>query len=111
MKQELPTLEEAVKIHKLDRRFEYMELGGEVIYSVHYTSPCTGCSCDCSDGHGCNHGNVGCFECGYTGKRRDSVPIPCISSNGKNIKCKPSNYLLWRDRKRYIQESKAPKHI
>lgn len=43
---------------------------------VKYTHPCSGCSCDCSDGYGCDHGNSGCHECGYQGKRRVVMYIP-----------------------------------
>ncbi len=38
-----------------------------------WTQECSGCSCDCSDGYGCSHGASGCHECGYTGRRRDSM--------------------------------------
>jgi hypothetical protein len=73
---EFETIEDAVRELKLDRRRKYFVWCGELIYAHKYTAPCSGCSCDCSDGHGCNHKNSGCEECGYTGKRKSSVPIP-----------------------------------
>ncbi len=80
------SVEEAVRILKLDKRYRWEESDGELIRWHKYTSNCSGCSCDCSDGHGCNHGNSGCHECGYTGKRRNFVPIPAFMPNGSVVK-------------------------
>lgn len=77
------TVEEAIKDLKLDRRRKWYYFLGNLIRNEWYTAPCSGCSCDCSDGHGCNHGNAGCSECGYTGKRRDAVPVPAFHPNGE----------------------------
>lgn len=68
---------EAVAGRRLDRRRKYALLDGEVCERSSYTSPCSGCSCNCSDGYPCGHEPAGCFECGYTGKRRwrDWVPV------------------------------------
>lgn len=76
------TVEEAIKELKLDRRRKWYHWLGNIVYTHWYTAPCSGCSCDCSDGYGCSHGNGGCHECGYTGKRRDAVPIPAMWPDG-----------------------------
>ena len=85
------TIEEAVKDLKLDRRRKYGTHLGELIYSIKYTAPCSGCSCDCSDGYGCNHGNAGCQECGYKGKRIDYAPVPIQTKEGHFVKILTSN--------------------
>lgn len=79
------SVEEAVCTLKLDRRRKYFKFCGTLTYNQWYTAPCSGCSCDCSDGYGCNHGNAGCSECGYTGKRRDGYPIPVFMPDGKRM--------------------------
>jgi len=76
------SVEEAVKQLKLDRRHKWFEMGGQVFYNHRFTSPCSGCSCDCSDGNGCSHGNAGCRECGYKGRVRDGVPVPAWTKEG-----------------------------
>ncbi len=79
------TINEAVKKHKLDRRTKWFAFYGMVTKNQKYTTSCSGCSCDCSDGHGCNHGNSGCSECGYTGKRISSVPVSAFDKKGEII--------------------------
>ena len=79
------SVEEAIKILRLDRRRKYFEWCDNLIYNQWYTAPCSGCSCDCSDGYGCSHGNAGCQECGYTGKRRDIYPMPVFMPDGETI--------------------------
>lgn len=81
--------EEAIKDLKLDRRHKWKVVGGILCYPFKYTTPCTGCSCDCSSGYGCNHGNAGCRECGYTGRRRDVAPIPALDKNDYPVIIKP----------------------
>lgn len=46
---------------------------GAFVYDT-WSEPCSGCSCDC----GCHgeHGNGGCHECGYTGRRRNGMYFP-----------------------------------
>jgi hypothetical protein len=80
------SVDEAVKLLKLDKRHKWQEWNGELSYPFWYTAPCSGCSCDCSDGYGCNHGNSGCHECGYTGKRRNVVPVPAFMPDGSTVK-------------------------
>jgi hypothetical protein len=80
------SVEEAVKTLKLDRRHKWYEFCGELIYDGKYTAPCSGCSCDCSDGYGCNHGNSGCHECGYKGKRINYYPVPAFMPDGTFVK-------------------------
>lgn len=73
------TIEEAEKIagDRLDRRYKWFLWDGEVCYDGKFTRPCSGCSCGCEYGCSCcNERGAGCVECGYTGKRRDSFPIP-----------------------------------
>lgn len=80
--------EQAISMLKLDRRRNWEVWQGELTYAYWYTTSCAGCSCDCSDGYGCNHGNCGCRECGYTGKRRSVVPIPAFMPDGTIVKIK-----------------------
>jgi len=64
----LPTVfssvEEAVKVLKLDKRHKWYEFQGEISRDVKCTLRCSGC-----DGGGC-------FECGYQGKRVNYFPVP-----------------------------------
>jgi len=87
-----PSVEEAVKALKLDRRHKWHEWMGELIYDHKYTHPCSGCRCDCSDGYGCNHGNSGCHECGYTGKRIGYVPVPAFMPDGRIVEIKTKKH-------------------
>jgi hypothetical protein len=61
---------------RLDRRRNYFMTTKAVFVLVTETMACSGCSCDCGDMYGCNHGASGCRECGYTGKRRETHPVP-----------------------------------
>jgi len=83
--QTFTSVEEAIAALKLDRRHKWFEFSGNVVYIHRFTSPCSGCSCDCSDGYGCSHGNAGCRECGYTSKRRDGVPVPAFWPDGSIV--------------------------
>lgn len=73
------SIEEAEKLAgtRLDRRRKWFLWDGEVCYEGKFTHVCSGCSCDgeypCSC---CNERGAGCHECGYTGRRRSSFPIP-----------------------------------
>lgn len=58
-------------IKKLDGRRKYFIWEGEVCIDKKYTHPCSGCACNC-----CHTRGAGCFECGFTGKRVGSVPVP-----------------------------------
>ena len=72
---------------RVDRRRQYAYVNGEVCYSAEWTRECTGC---CETGemmgladnypvdekHGCLVGG-GCEECGFTGKRREAMWLPC----------------------------------
>lgn len=82
------SIEHAIEELKLDRRHKWEVFNETLCYPHYYTAPCSGCSCDCSDGYGCNHGNSGCHECGYTGKRRDVAPIYAIGKNGYAVTIK-----------------------
>lgn len=84
------TVEEAVKDLKLDRRHKWFDFMGTLGYTHRYSAPCSGCSCDCSDGYGCSHGNAGCRECGYTGKRRGAVHVPAFDKDGNIVEIKPN---------------------
>lgn len=59
---------------RLDRRRKYFIWDGDVCFAAKFTSICTGCASE--DPYVYEQKGGGCFECGYTGKRRDSVPIP-----------------------------------
>lgn len=73
---------------KLDRRHKWESWNGDLCYPYRFTMSCSGCACDCSDGYGCNHGNAGCPECGYTGKRRMVVPVYAFMPNGSIVRIK-----------------------
>lgn len=81
-----------IKKYKLDGRVKWFAYNGYITRSIKFTMPCSGCSCDCSDGYGCNHSNSGCHECGYTGKRIDSYPCQAFDINGNPIKTKTKNF-------------------
>lgn len=70
------TIQEAESVlgQRLDRRRRYFLWGGEVCYNVTFTIPCSGCTSD--DYYISESAGTGCSECGYTGKRRDSCPVP-----------------------------------
>ena len=87
------TVAEAIAELNLDRRHKWFEWSGTVVYNQMFTSPCSGCSCDCSDGNGCSHGNGGCRECGYTGRCRDGVPVPAFWPNGGIVEIKDTQLL------------------
>lgn len=59
---------------KLDGRKKYFIWHGEVCTSQGYASACSGCSPDCE--YTAVAKGAGCHECGYTGKRRQSYPMP-----------------------------------
>ena len=69
-------IKEAEKIAgtRLDRRRKYFLWEGVVCFHIKFTSICTGC-CDDSEYANDSIGS-GCCECGYTGKRRGSAPMP-----------------------------------
>lgn len=62
---------------KLDRRKNYAIIDSEVCELAEWTQPCSGCSCDgeypCTC---CQEKGAGCYECGYTGKRRERHWVP-----------------------------------
>lgn len=80
------TVREVVQRHKLDRRIKWFAYCGIVTRDAKATTACSGCSCDCSDGYGCDHGNSGCSECGYTGKRIGIYPVAALDKQGSPIK-------------------------
>lgn len=71
------TVKQAVKKYKLDRRRKWFAFCGDVVYNYNYTRPCSGCTESRENTIGDNKGS-GCDECGYTGKRRDGVPVPAM---------------------------------
>jgi len=70
------SFEDADKIagRRLDRRRNYAIIDGKVCESVTWSTYCTGC-CEREDGYGPNRG-IGCPECGYTGRSRQSQWVP-----------------------------------
>lgn len=91
------TIKEAVEKYKLDRRRRWFAFSGNVVYNYKFTHPCSGCSCDCSDGYGCSHGNAGCRECGYTGKVRDGVPVPAWGDKGELIEVTDPDFTYYKN--------------
>lgn len=81
------TVEQAVEILKLDRRHKWEEFCGELVYPYKYSYACSGCTkqqeMQESPKKGC-----GCDECGYTGRRRDVVPVPAFMPDGSIVKIK-----------------------
>ena len=61
---------EAIAGRRLDRRRGYAIIMGRVCESARWSSACSGCSEDGSDR------GLGCDECGYTGRRRQSIWVP-----------------------------------
>jgi hypothetical protein len=79
------SVEDAVNELKLDRRYKWKEWRGELIYTLWYTSYCTGCT-ECGEMTNPPAIGSGCHECGYTGKRRSPVPIPATMPDGSPVK-------------------------
>ena len=74
-KKEAAQIRRAVLRYRLDRRRVYVIGFDGVLATVcHFTTTCSGCTCDCHPG--CGHESSGCSECGYTGKRRQSFGDP-----------------------------------
>lgn len=67
---------------RLDRRRKYFIWDGDVCYEAKFTTVCSGCASD--DPYTNEEKGCGCQECGYTGKRRDSIPYPVKMIKGKN---------------------------
>jgi len=59
---------------KLDGRKRYFLWNGLVCTEEKFTTVCSGCSDDSEYSYSTI--GSGCFECGYTGKRRNSFPCP-----------------------------------
>lgn len=55
---------------RLDRRKSYAVIRGEVCELASWTGPCSGCRSHSGDTY---QRGMGCYECGYTGKRREAV--------------------------------------
>lgn len=83
------TIEEAEKLagKRLDRRRKWFLYDGDVCYDGKWTQACSGCYEGGGEYSHLNkyyqydeklkiHIGSGCEECGYTGKRRQSYPIP-----------------------------------
>jgi hypothetical protein len=72
------TYEQADKIagRRLDRRKNYCILNGEICESVSWTQGCSGCSS--------HYGELGCHECGYTGKRLNAMWVPISTATRKS---------------------------
>lgn len=83
------TVEQAVEMMKLDRRHKWEEFCGELVYPYKYSHACSGCTeqkeMQASPQKGC-----GCDECGYTGRKRDIVPVPAFMPDGSIVKVKPA---------------------
>lgn len=70
------TKQEAEKLSsvKLDGRRRYFMWNGEVCTEARWTQACSGCADDSE--YSFPSVGAGCHECGGTGKRRCSFPIP-----------------------------------
>lgn len=88
---EFESVEQAVSMLNLDKRRNWGTFNGKLCYGSKCTIPCSGCSCDCSDGYGCSHSNSGCHECGYTGKRRSYFPVFYVTSNEELVVIREEN--------------------
>ncbi len=87
-------IKQAVETYNLDRRHRWFAYGGNVVYDYEYTNLCSGC-CWQEENVVPTIG-VGCHECGYTGKRRDSVPVPARGPNGNLIKVSDSDFTYYK---------------
>lgn len=70
------TLKEAIRKFKLDKRKKWFAYCGNVVYDYKYTQPCSGCA-EFKEYSTIQIG-CGCHECGYTGKRISSCPVPAM---------------------------------
>ena len=59
---------------RLDRRKNYAIISGKVCEAASWTRDCSGCT-DVGE-YGAKYGPHGCSECGYSGKRIESVWLP-----------------------------------
>lgn len=84
------SVDEAVKALKLDRRHKWQEFGGELVHPHWYSHACSGCT-EVGEYEASPERGSGCHECGYTGRRRDVVPIPAFMPDGSIVKVCPSN--------------------
>ncbi len=78
------TIKEAITKYNLDRRRKWFAWYGNIVYSFNYSAPCSGCVDDGE--YSSSNKGTGCHECGYSGKRRSSVPVPAFDENGQEIK-------------------------
>lgn len=65
---------ESIANCRLDRRFAYAIIKGQVCTAVSLTSRCTGCST--GDPYDASDRGGGCEECGWSGKLREGHWIP-----------------------------------
>ena len=90
----LPTVfdsvDDAVNILKLDRRHKWEEFCGELVYPYKYSHACSGCTEQKEMQQSPKKGG-GCDECGYTGRKRDVVPVPAFMPDGSIVKVRSSN--------------------
>lgn len=63
---------------RLDRRKSYALIGGVLCELVSWTDHCSGCNVA---GEMCSARCVGCYECGYTGKRKRRMFVPIGGSD------------------------------
>lgn len=69
----------AYRMAKVDgQRVRVVPLDGVDGYVCRWTDRCSGCSVGYEGGGGYDKAGAGCFECGYTGKRRREhwEPLP-----------------------------------
>jgi hypothetical protein len=60
---------------RVDRRMRYATDGADLLVLCRYTTACSGCT-EVGEYERMPDAGAGCSECGYTGKRRQSVWTP-----------------------------------
>jgi hypothetical protein len=89
----------AVLLHKLDRRFVYTVCPDSYLsVACKFTTSCSGCTA--MDGS-----NLGCRECGFTGKRVVHFPAPVEIRDMSMIKVKQASSSLYLHRKQRRRRS------
>jgi len=81
---------DAVKKLKLDKRHKWEEFCGELVYPYKYSHACSGCA-EQKEMQQTPQKGCGCHECGYTGRKRDVVPVPAFMPDGSIVKVRSSN--------------------
>lgn len=79
------SVDEAVKLLKLDKRYKWEEFCGDLVYPHKYSYACSGCT-ETREMQSTPERGSGCHECGYKGRVRSVVPVPAFMPDGSIVK-------------------------